>query len=112
MLSPLTFDYIHASPVCSTYSYLAGGKHRDKNNYNKTPESHEADRLLTKLYSFIAAKLKTNKEMTVTIENPRAWMRRGNIMVREFFGMLFLSALELFYPFFSVRHSKIAAESF
>lgn len=83
MLSPLRFDYIHASPVCSTYSYLAGGKHRDNNNYNKTPESHKADELLMKLYFFIAEKLKTNNEMTVTIENPRGWMRYGNIMVRE-----------------------------
>jgi hypothetical protein len=82
MLSPLRFDYIHASPVCRTYSYLAGGKHRCEMNHNKTRESHEADVLLTRLYLFIAMKLNTNKEMTVTIENPRGWMGRGNIMVR------------------------------
>jgi hypothetical protein len=27
--------------------------------------------------------LKTNKRITVTIENPRGWMRKGNIMVRK-----------------------------
>jgi site-specific DNA-cytosine methylase len=83
MLSSHRFDYIHASPTCSTYSLLAGKKHRDKNNYNKTPQSHEADRLLMLLHSFIASQLKTNKRITVTIENPRGWMRKGNIMVRK-----------------------------
>jgi site-specific DNA-cytosine methylase len=83
MLASQRFDYIHASPVCSTYSYLAGGKHRGKNNYNKTQESHEADKLLLLLYSFIAKQLKKSKRITVTIENPKGWMSRGNIMVRK-----------------------------
>lgn len=79
LLSTQTFEYIHASPVCRTYSRLAGGKHRTKSNYNKSLDSHEADAMLTSLYLFLAKVLQENEGTTVTIENPRGWMQYGNI---------------------------------
>mmetsp|Transcript_32826 Transcript_32826/g.62709 ORF Transcript_32826/g.62709 Transcript_32826/m.62709 type:complete len:430 (-) Transcript_32826:209-1498(-) len=85
LLSSQTFDFVHASPVCSTYSLMAGGKHRNHANYNRTRESHEGDAMLMKLYFFLAKALKKTDGMTtVTIENPRAWMRHGNIMKELF----------------------------
>ena len=82
LISSKAHDYIHASPVCSTYSMLAGGRHRGSEQYNKTPQSHEADGNLTSLYFVIANVLKANPQATVTIENPRAWMRKGNIAMK------------------------------
>ena len=82
LLSSQTHDYIHSSPVWSTHSFLDGGKHRKKHNYNKSPETHEADAMLTELYLFVAKVLESDKSTTVTIENPKRWMRKGNIMVR------------------------------
>jgi hypothetical protein len=64
-------DYIHASPVCSTYSRLAGNRHRDKNNYNKSVRSHEADKVLMKLYLNLQHQLRMNPDCIITIENPR-----------------------------------------
>ena len=83
LLSLQVFDYIHASPVCTTYTHLAGGKHRDKDNHNKTAQSYEADGMLMVLYFFLAKALKTNPDATCTIENPRGFMKRGNIMVSK-----------------------------
>ncbi|KAL3762247.1 hypothetical protein ACHAW5_007196 [Stephanodiscus triporus] len=106
MLASQIFDYIHASPVCSTYSYLAGGKHRDSNNYNKTQESHEADGLLWLLYSFIAKQLKKSKRITVTIENPRGWMSRGNIMKDLFEKKLGFNRYLIYYCQFGRSEKK------
>ncbi|KAL3815661.1 hypothetical protein ACHAXA_006936, partial [Cyclostephanos tholiformis] len=106
MLSSMRFDYIHASPVCSTYSHLAGGKHRDKSNYNKTRESHEADRLLMQLYFFIAKKIKINNGITITIENPRGWMRCGNIMKELFEKELGFIRNEIYYCQFGRGEQK------
>merc|ERR1719296_233990 len=97
LLSSETFDYIHASPVCSTYSLLAGGKHRKSHNYNCTPESHEADAMLMMLYFCIVKAIGKNKNITITIENPKAWMRKGNIMKELFEGELGFKAYEINY---------------
>ena len=70
LISSQIFDFIHASPVCRTYSRLAGGVHRDKDNYNKTKDSHLADAMLLQLYLFIVEALKKNNDATITIENP------------------------------------------
>ena len=88
LLSSQSFDYIHASPVCSTYSVLAAGKHRNKQDYNRSLQSYEADAMLTTLYFFVANALKNNSNATVTIENPRGWMQKGNIMKELFEGEL------------------------
>mmetsp|Transcript_24012 Transcript_24012/g.39317 ORF Transcript_24012/g.39317 Transcript_24012/m.39317 type:complete len:201 (-) Transcript_24012:715-1317(-) len=97
ILSSQTFEYIHASPVCSTYSLLAGGKHRNTHNYNRTPQSHEADGMLTMLYFVVAKALKMDRSTTVTIENPRGWMRKGNIMKELFEGELGFKRFEINY---------------
>ena len=81
LLSTHTFDFIHASPVCRTFSMASGGYHRNKQNFNITHESHEADAMLLELYSYVANALKANKNTTVTIENPKGWMRKCNVMV-------------------------------
>jgi len=105
-LSNKSFDYIHASPVCSTYSHLSGGKHRGKDNYNKTPQAHEADSMLIQLYFFLEKALKTNASATVTIENPKAWMRRGNTMVKLFEGELGFKRFEINYCQFGRGEKK------
>lgn len=71
MLSNLTAAYIHASPVCSTYSLMSRNRHRDKNNYNKSAKSHEADKTLLQLYHNCEHQLKKNPDCIITIENPR-----------------------------------------
>mmetsp|Transcript_8750 Transcript_8750/g.19620 ORF Transcript_8750/g.19620 Transcript_8750/m.19620 type:complete len:1054 (+) Transcript_8750:126-3287(+) len=106
ILATQSFDYIHASPVCSTYSFLAGGKHRGKDNYNKTPKSHEADSMLTLFYFFIAKELKSNNSRTVTIENPRGWMKKGNIMKELFEGELGFKRFEIKYCQFGRADQK------
>ena len=70
LIGSQTFDFIHASPVCRTYSRLAGGVHRTKDNYNKSSDSHSADAMLLQLYFFIVEALKKSSDTTVTIENP------------------------------------------
>lgn len=70
ILSAKIFDYIHASPVCSSYSRLAGNLHRDRDNYNKSEASHEADKTLSRLYLNFKSQLKRNPDCIITIENP------------------------------------------
>ena len=64
------YDYIHASPVCSSYSRLAGNLHRDRDNYNKSHASHEADQTLAQLYLNFKDQLQRNPDCIMTIENP------------------------------------------
>lgn len=81
LISSQTFDFIHASPVCRTYSRLAGGVHRDKDNYNKSSDSHLADAMLLQLYLFIVEALKKSSDTTVTIENPSTGlMKHSNVI--------------------------------
>jgi site-specific DNA-cytosine methylase len=63
-------DYIHASPPCFTYSHLAGGRHRDQDNFNKSVASHDADNGLLQLYLNFDYQLRQNPDCIFTIENP------------------------------------------
>jgi len=81
LISSQTFDFIHASPVCRTYSRLAGGVHRDKDNYNKTKDSHLADAMLLQLYLFIVEALKKNNDATITIENPSTGLMKHSRII-------------------------------
>ena len=84
ILSPLHFDYIHASPVCSTYSVLAGGKHRNKFNYNRTPESHKADAMLVSLYRFVKGALKRDDSIREPPVNLEEWLRPTHLFQANF----------------------------
>lgn len=107
LISSISFDYIHASPVCSTHSYLAGDRHRSKENYNKSIQSHIADGHLMLLYLNIKQQLQRNPDCIVTIENPFGWMRKGNIMKELFQGDLSFSLYEIFYCQFGRDEMKV-----
>ena len=96
-LLSIAHDYIHASPVCRTYSYLSGGCHRSKDNYNLSGDSHEADGMLLELYFFIEQALRKNNDATITIENPRGKMQHSNIMKELFESKLDFKKYEIFY---------------
>jgi len=104
ILSSQTFEYIHASLVCSTYSVAAEGKHRDSHDYNKTLASHTSDAMLMKVYFFVAKALEIDRRTTVTIENPRGWMRKGNIMKTLFEGDLGFQRFEINSEFHGESH--------
>ena len=80
LISSKTFDYIHASPECRTYSCASGNTHRSVRNYNVSPQSHEADAMLLQLYFNISEQLRKNINATVTIENPIGRMQKGSLM--------------------------------
>ena len=71
LMTTVAMDYIHASPVCSTYSHMAGNLHRDKDNYNKSQQSHDADAILLDMYINFKHQLQMNPDCIITMENPR-----------------------------------------
>jgi len=81
LISSQTFDFIHASPVCRTYSRLAGGVHRTKDNYNKSSDSHQADAMLLQLYFVLVEALKKNNDATITIENPSTGLMKHSRII-------------------------------
>jgi hypothetical protein len=107
LISSISFGYIHASPVCSTHSYLAGDRHRSKENYNKSVQSHIADSHLMLLYLNIKQQLQRNPGCIVTIENPFGWMRKGNIMKELFQGDLSFRLYQIFYCQFGRDEMKV-----
>eukprot|EP00804_Cyclotella_cryptica_P019770 CCRYP_009678-RA/>CCRYP_009678-RA protein AED:0.01 eAED:0.01 QI:488/1/1/1/0.5/0.66/3/65/616 len=109
LLSSITFDYLHASPVCSTHSHLAGDRHRSKENYNKSVQSHIADGHLMLLYLNIKEQLQRNPDCIVTIENPLGWMRKGNIMKELFQGELSFRLYQIFYCQFGRDEMKVSS---
>lgn len=88
LISSNTFDYIHASPDCRTYSRASGNTHRSFANYNISRQSHDADAMLLQLYFYISEQLRKNSNATVTIENPIGSMQKGNLMKDLFEGEL------------------------
>ena len=106
ILAKRTQDYIHASPECKYYSYIMGAKHRDKHNYTKTPEAHQADAMLLDLFYFFEKELRKNKDLTLTLENPAAWMMRGNIMTQLFEGRLNMRPYKIYYCQFGRGEKK------
>ena len=88
LISSKTFDYIHASPDCRTYSRASGNTHRSVDNYNVSLQSHEADAMLLQLYFNISEQLRKNSNATVTIENPIGRMQKGSLMKDLFEGEL------------------------
>lgn len=105
-LATKTHDFIHASPECKFYSHIMCGKHRDKDNYNKTPEAHLADAMLLDLFYYFQKELMKNKDVTLTLENPAAWMMKGNIMTQLFEGELNMKPYKIFYCQFGRGEKK------
>jgi site-specific DNA-cytosine methylase len=70
LISDKMYDYIHASPVCSTHSRMAGAKHRSRDCYNKSTQSHDADATLMLLFLNIKHQMQKNLNCIFTIENP------------------------------------------
>lgn len=105
-LSTKTHDFIHASPECKFYSHMLAGKHRDKANYNKTPEAHQADAMLLDLFYFFQRELQKNKDATFTLENPAAWMGKGNIMKQLFEKELNMKPYIIYYCQFGRGEKK------
>eukprot|EP00986_Skeletonema_menzelii_P001153 scaffold307_cov146-Skeletonema_menzelii.AAC.7 len=106
ILAKRTNDFIHASPECKFYSHMMGAKHRDKYNYNKTPEAHHADAMLLNLFYFFEKELRKNKDVTLTLENPAAWMMKGNIMTQLFEGKLNMRPYKIYYCQFGRGEKK------
>jgi hypothetical protein len=105
-LATKTHDFIHASPECKFYSRIMAGKHRDKDNYNKTPEAHKADAMLLDLFYYFQRELQKNKDATLTIENPAAWMGKGNIMTQLFERKLNMKPYTIYYCQFGRGEKK------
>ena len=99
-------DFIHASPECRYYSHMQGKRHRDKDNYNKTPESHEADGMLLDLFHFFEKEVKKNADVTLTLENPAAWMGKGNIMKQLYEVKLGMKPYTIYYCQFGRGEKK------
>ncbi|KAL7572266.1 hypothetical protein ACA910_011793 [Epithemia clementina (nom. ined.)] len=79
---PFVPDVIWASPPCQTYSILAGGTHRGKEpgSFNKTPESHDHDRLFTKMVQIIAWAMAKHPHLVVVLENPKGLLQHMPLM--------------------------------
>ena len=72
------FDYIHASPECSSYSAMSRDKHGRKasNNYRGTSdEAAMAKRVLKHLVDILKSQMERNPKLLYTIENP--WVDCG-----------------------------------
>lgn len=105
-LASKIYDFIHASPECKFYSHIMGGKHRDRDNYNKTPEAHKADAMLLDLFYYFKQELQKNKDLTLTLENPHAWMGKGNIMKHLFENELNMKPYKIYYCQFGRGEKK------
>ena len=105
-LATKTHDFIHASPECKYYSHIMAGRHRDKYNYNKTPKAHQADAVLLDLFYYFQRELQKNKDITLTLENPAAWMGKGNIMKQLYEGKLNMKPYTIYYCQFGRGEKK------
>ena len=78
------YDFIHASPECSSYSGMAQSKHQreERNGYRGvTPEARQANVVLGKLVSILQNQLERNPKLIFTIENP--WNPAGGMHKQE-----------------------------
>ena len=71
LMTTMVMDFIHVSLACHTYSHMAGNLHRDRDNYNESRQSHDADTILLDMYMKYKHQLQMNPDCIITIENPR-----------------------------------------
>jgi hypothetical protein len=85
-------DFLWASPPCFTYSNLSGGRHRSAQpgRFDKTPEAHEHNRYLARLFWLCNWTKKHRHHMVVVFENPDALLAKMPLMTdfEEKFGLV------------------------
>tara|TARA_Y100000389_G_scaffold144939_1_gene143374 strand:- start:115 stop:798 length:684 start_codon:yes stop_codon:yes gene_type:complete len=86
---PASFDYIHASPPCISFTLLNAmfkRPHREVKNKTLKPLTKTGrlgDKLLHKTFAIIDFFLKKNPNMKFCIENPRGFMRYMPIITKR-----------------------------
>jgi len=81
------YNYIHAAPCCRTFSFAAGGTHRDMNNvHGFSPCAMTANQEIADLIYILRHYQKLNSNVIITIENPVGYLMKtkySNILKKE-----------------------------